>query len=203
MAKTFNKMEHRHDARERFINFRVVILIALCRRKVAYMPTEEIIEVKEYEANWEGKSTQTDFKRTVVPADSYNAKLKVIEAVKEPKWNDKEVIEEKIKTILEVDINGVPTEFPHKINPKISKGSTGKDGKVYANSKLYDLLIALNLRETFKTEVGTKFSTKKVSDFLEKNLTGKTLRVSIETKKENTPEAYSFVKKILRIQETK
>jgi len=169
---------------------------------VALMPNQEnIIEATEFEANWEGTPSQTNFKKIVVPADSYNATLKTIEAVKEPKWNNKEIIEEKIKTILEVDVQGKPIEFPHKINPKISKGSTNKEGKIYANSKLYDLLIALNLREQFKTEVGQKFTTKKVSDFLEKNLAGKTLRVSIETNKENTPEAYSFVKKILRIQE--
>ena len=164
------------------------------------MTQETIVEKEvEYEANWDGVQSNTNFKRIVIPADSYNAKLKVIEVISEPNYMDKSKPNEtKIKTILELDVNGKPTEFVHKINPKISKGSAGKDGKIYSNSKLYDLLIDLGLRETFKTELGAKFTAKQIAGFLEKNLAGKTLRVSVENKKSNTPEEYSLVKKILR-----
>ena len=153
-------------------------------------------EEKEYEANWEGKPA-TNFKKTVIPADSYNAVLKTIEVVTENNFKTKEP-ETKIKTILALEVNGKEVEFVHKINPKISKGSTGADGKVYSNSKLYDLLIDLNLKDKFQNNVGSKFTIQKVVDFLEKELTGKTLRVSVENKKSNTPDEYSLVKKILR-----
>jgi hypothetical protein len=159
---------------------------------------EIITSETEYEANWEGNNNKTNFKKVVIPQDSYNAKLKTIEVVQEANYKNRELIETKIKTILELDVNGTPTEFVHKIVPKISKGSIGKDGQVYSNSKLYDLLIDLELREKFKTEVGQKFTAQKVCDFLEKNLSNKLLRVSAETKKSNTPDAYSFVSKILR-----
>lgn len=153
----------------------------------------------EYEANWDGVKQNSNFKRIVIPADSYNAKLKLIEVVQEQNYKDKtKPLETKIKTILELDVNGTPTEFVHKINPKISKGSTATDGKIYSNSKLYDLLIDLGLRENFKAELGSKFTAKQIATFLEKHLTNKTLRVSVENKKSNTPEEYSLVKKILR-----
>jgi len=155
-----------------------------------------------YEANWEGANKQTNSKKIVIPQDSYNAELKVIEVIQEENYKDKSKPKEtKIKTILGLNVNGAEIEFVHKINPKISKGSIGKDGTIYSNSKLFDLLIDLNLKETFKTEVGAKFSAQQICEFLEKHLSKKVLRVSVETKKSNTPDAYSFVTKILRFVE--
>ena len=160
--------------------------------------TKNEVKEIEFEANWEGSSNNTNFKKIVIPQDSYNAGLKTIEVIQEPSFKNKEIVETKIKTILELDVNGVKTEFIHKINPKISKGSTGKDGQVYSNSKLFDLLIDLGLKDKFKEEVGSKFTATKICEFLHKNLAGKMLRVSVETKKSNTPEAYSYISKILR-----
>ena len=156
-------------------------------------------ETKEYEANWEGTTNKTNFQRTVIPQDSYNAVKKMVEIITEPSYNNKEILEEKIKLILALNVDGKEIEFVHKINPKISKGSTNATtGKTYANSKLYDLLVDLNLKDKFKEVVGSKFKAEQVADFIRQEIGDKVLRVSVETKKANTPEAYSRVTKILR-----
>lgn len=161
---------------------------------------ENKIEVKEYEANWEeNKQKESSFKKVFIPEDSYNANLKAIEVVELPDFNDKTKKLEKLALML--DIKEKEVELTHFLQPKISKGSTNKQGKVYSNSKLYDLLVDLNLKDKFKEEVGQKFSAQKVVDFLNKYLTGKTLRVTVKTSKANTPEQYSSISKILRFVE--
>jgi hypothetical protein len=161
---------------------------------------ENKVEVKEYEANWEENTkTESNFKKVFIPEDSYNANLKAIEVVELPDFNDKTKKLEKLALMFDIKEKGV--ELTHFLQPKISKGSTNKQGKVYSNSKLYDLLVDLNLKDKFKEEVGPKFTANKVVDFLNKYLTGKTLRVTVKTSKANTPEQYSGISKILRFVE--
>lgn len=161
---------------------------------------ENKIEAKEYEANWEENTkSETNFKKVFIPEDSYNANLKAIEVVELPDFNDKTKKLEKLALMFDIKEKGV--ELTHFLQPKISKGSTNKQGKVYSNSKLYDLLVDLNLKDKFKEEVGPKFSAAKVVEFLNKYLTGKVLRVSVKTSKANTPEQYSGISKILRFVE--
>lgn len=161
---------------------------------------ENKIEAKEYEANWEeNKQVESNFKKVFIPEDSYNANLKAIEVVELPDFNDKTKKLEKLALMLDIKEKGV--ELTHFLQPKISKGSTNKQGKVYSNSKLYDLLVDLNLKDKFKEEVGSKFTANKVVDFLNKYLTGKVLRVTVKTSKANTPEQYSGISKILRFVE--
>lgn len=161
---------------------------------------ENKVEVKEYEANWEeNKQVESNFKKVFIPEDSYNANLKAIEVVELPDFNDKTKKLEKLALMLDIKEKGV--ELTHFLQPKISKGSTNKQGKVYSNSKLYDLLVDLNLKDKFKEEVGSKFTANKVVDFLNKYLTGKVLRVTVKTSKANTPEQYSGISKILRFVE--
>ena len=161
---------------------------------------ENKIEVKEYEANWEeNQRTETNFKKEFIPEDSYNANLKTIEVVELPDYNDKTKKLEKLALLF--DIKEKKVELTHFLQPKISKGSTNKQGKVYSNSKLYDLLVDLNLKDKFKEEIGPKFSAAKVVEFLNKYLAGKILRVSVKTSKANTPEQYSSISKILRFVE--
>ena len=161
---------------------------------------ENKIEVKEYEANWEeNQRTETNFKKEFIPEDSYNANLKTIEVVELPDYNDKTKKLEKLALMFDIKEKNV--ELTHFLQPKISKGSTNKQGKVYSNSKLYDLLVDLNLKDKFKEEIGPKFSAAKVVEFLNKYLAGKILRVSVKTSKANTPEQYSSISKILRFVE--
>ena len=158
---------------------------------------ENKIETKEYEANWEEKqTTETNYRKIFIPEDSYNAKLKIIDLAELPDFKDKTKKVEKLILIFNIEEKGV--ELTHFLRPMISKGSTNKLGQVYSNSKLYDLLIDLGLRDKFKAEVGAKFSAVKVKDFLTKELTGKTVRVSVKTSKANTPEQYSGISKLLR-----
>jgi len=161
---------------------------------------EKEITTKEYEANWEeNQKTESSFKKVFIPEDSYNANLKVIEVVELPDFNDKTKKLEKLALMFDIKEKGV--ELTHFLQPKISKGSTNKAGKVYSNSKLYDLLVDLNLKDKFKEEVGAKFSANKVVEFLNNYLSGKVLRVSVKTSKANTPEQYSGISKILRFVE--
>lgn len=154
---------------------------------------------KEYEANWEeNKAPETNYKKVFVPEDSYNGILKTAEVVEVPDFNDKSKKLEKIALVIAIESSGKEIELSHFLQPKISKGSTNRAGKVYSNSKLYDLLIDLNLRDKFKEEIGSKFSATKVNDFLTKELSGKTLRVAVKTSKANSPEQYSTISKILR-----
>ena len=161
---------------------------------------ENKVEVKEYEANWEENTkNESSFKKVFIPEDSYNANLKVIEVVELPDFNDKTKKLEKLALMFDIKEKGV--ELTHFLQPKISKGSTNKAGKVYSNSKLYDLLVDLNLKDKFKEEVGAKFSANKVVEFLNNYLSGKVLRVLVKTSKANTPEQYSGISKILRFVE--
>lgn len=154
---------------------------------------------KEYEANWEEKpAIETNYKKIFVPEDSYNGILKTSEVVETPDFNDKTKKIEKIAIVIAIEVQGKEIELSHFLQPKISKGSTNRAGKVYSNSKLYDLLIDLGLRDKFKEEVGSKFSATKVNNFLNKELSGKTLRVAVKTSKANSPEQYSTISKILR-----
>ena len=161
------------------------------------MVQEKEIITKEYEANWDdAKIPETNYKKVFIPEDSYNAVNKIIEVVELPDFNDKTKRIEKLAIVFEIKEMGV--ELTHFIQPKISKGSTNKLGKVYSNSKLYDLLVDLGLRDKFKTELGAKFSAIKVKDFLTKELAGKTVRVAVKTSKANTPDQYSTISKCLR-----
>jgi hypothetical protein len=109
---------------------------------------EKEITTKEYEANWEeNQKTESSFKKVFIPEDSYNANLKVIEVVELPDFNDKTKKLEKLALMFDIKEKGV--ELTHFLQPKISKGSTNKAGKVYSNSKLYDLLVDLNLKDLF------------------------------------------------------
>jgi len=154
---------------------------------------------KEYEANWESNNIpETNFIKQYIPEDSYNAGKKIIEVVEVPDFNDKTTKIEKLAIVLELDVAGKKVELTHFLQPKISKGSTNKTGKVYSNSKLYDLLCDLGLRDKFKETLGQKFTAVKVAEFLDKELGAKMLRVSVKTSKANTPEQYSVVNKILR-----
>lgn len=154
---------------------------------------------KEYEASWEtNKSLETNYVKVFIPEDSYNGELKVTEIVEVPDFNDKTKKLEKIALVIKLNANEKEVELTHFLQPKISKGSTNRAGKVYSNSKLYDLLIDLGLRDKFKEQVGSKFSATKVSEFLTKELSNKTLRVAVKTSKANTPEQYSTISKILR-----
>ena len=154
---------------------------------------------KEYEANWEeSKIPETNYKKIFIPEDSYNGTLKVADIVEVPDFNDKSKKLEKLALVLDINASGKEVELTHFLQPKISKGSTNRAGKVYSNSKLYDLLIDLGLRDKFKQELGARFSAAKVKAFLEKELSGKVLRVAVKTSKANTPEQYSTISKILR-----
>jgi hypothetical protein len=154
-------------------------------------------EAKEYEANWDdAKIPETNYKKVFIPEDSYNAVNKIIDCVELPDFNDKTKRIEKLAIVFEIKEMGV--ELTHFIQPKISKGSTNKAGKIYSNSKLYDLLVDLGLRDKFKQEVGAKFSSEKVKNFLTKELSGKVVRVAVKTSKANTPEQYSTIAKVLR-----
>lgn len=156
-------------------------------------------ENKEYEANWENTTTpETNYKKQFIPEDSYNGVTKVVDIVEVPDFKDRAKKIEKLALVIALDAGGKEIELTHFLRPMISKGSTNKLGVVYSNSKLYDLLIDLGLREKFKQEVGQKFTAQKVKEFLTKELSGKTLRVSVKTSKANTPEQYSTIAKVLR-----
>jgi hypothetical protein len=158
---------------------------------------EKVIEAKEYEAKWDDANIpETNYKKVFIPEDSYNANNKLVEVVELPDFNDKTKRIEKLAIVFE--IKDKEAELTHFLQPKISKGSTNKAGKIYSNSKLYDLLVDLNLSEKFKQEVGSKFSAVKVKDFLTKELAGKIVRVAVKTSKANTPEQYSTISKVLR-----
>jgi hypothetical protein len=157
----------------------------------------EIVE-KEYSAEWDDrKIPETNYKKIFVPEDSYNGLKKTVEVINVPDFNDHSKKIEKIAIVIGFDYEGEEMELTHFLQPKISKGSTGKNGKIYSNSKLYDLLIDTGLRDTFKSELGAKFTANQVAQFLNKHLE-KEIRFTVKTSKANTPEQYSTCAKILR-----
>jgi hypothetical protein len=139
---------------------------------------------------------ESNFERILIAEDSYNGKIKGIEKVELPNFNDKTKKETKLKVII--DIEG--KELAHFLAPKIMKASTTSKKK-YSNSKLYDLLVDLKLKDKAK-EIKDQLTTiDGLQLFLSQELIEKTVRVQVKTSKANTEEAYSTIGKILRFVE--
>lgn len=151
------------------------------------------MENTEYEANWEGNA-QASFEKTIVPEDSYNGIVKDISIIETADFEDKNKKIEKIVISLEItDDSEKGKVLAHFLRPYISKAGAG--GKGYSNSKLYDLLESLNLKEKAKADLGNKYSSQKILDWLLRELLEKKVRFSTSTSKDKSN---SYVKKIIR-----
>lgn len=158
------------------------------------MTTEEKQEVL---IDFEGENAPTTtFERVLIAEDSYNGTIKAIEKAELPNFNDKTKKEVKLKLVIEVE----GKELAHFLAPKIMKASTSSKKK-YSNSKLYDLLVDLKLKDKAKELQDQLTTIDGLQMFLAQELTNKKVRVSVKTSKANTEEAYSTIGKILRFVE--
>jgi hypothetical protein len=159
------------------------------------------METEQVPINWE-EQKKTDFERILMPEDSYNFKVEKIEKQTNQKYGGKEGEKEtQLKISLTVTDQNAGTAngktLFHYVTPKISKGNTNKSGKVYSNSKLYDLLSDLGLKEKAKIDEGIK-TIDGLQLFLSTNMAQKIIRANVKTVHPNTDQAYSKVQKILR-----
>lgn len=154
-------------------------------------------EIKEVLIDFEGENApESNFERVLIPEDSYNGKVKQIDKVELPNFNDKTKKEMKLKVVVEVE----GKELVHFLAPKIMKASTTSKKK-YSNSKLYDLLVDLKLKDKAKEVKEQLVTIDGLQLFLSQELAGKMVRVAVKTSKANTEEAYSTIGKILRFVE--
>lgn len=162
---------------------------------------------EEY-VDWEGNtgnSTQT-FERILVPEENYDMVVKAIELAEVKRFTG-EGTQQRIKFILSIDDAQYPDykgkELVHFISPMISKGSTNKKtGQVFSNSKLYDTLTDLGMKDKAKAEIGSVLKTdfpRTITEWLGTQLIGKKVRCSTKVSKRNTPEAYSLVDRIKKV----
>lgn len=164
------------------------------------------MESKEIEIDFEGRAyaSSSNFERIVVPEDSYNAKITSIEQ-KEMQDVGKPAGEKSVKLLFRMllqDENAKEAnnkEIVHIVAPKILKAPPiSASGKVYSNSKLYDLLIDTELLEIAKERKEELRSIDGLNLFLSQQFANKVVRVKVKTAKKNTPNQYSIVEKILR-----
>jgi hypothetical protein len=139
---------------------------------------------------------ESNFERVLIAEDSYNGKIKGIEKIELPNFTDKTKKETKLKVTIIVE----EKELVHFLAPKIMKASTTSKKK-YSNSKLYDLLVDLKLKDKAKEKKEELTTIDGLQLFLSQELVGKTVRVQVKTSKANTDEAYSTIGKILRFVE--
>lgn len=158
-------------------------------------------EKNEVVIDFEGENQlESNFERVLIPEDSYNAKISSVETIELPNYSDKNKKDIKLKITGLIQTEEGAKELVHFLTPKIMKANN-KSKKVYSNSKLYDLLVDLKLKdkaqeqqEEIKTLDGLKL-------FLSQELVKKMVRVQVKTSKANTDEAYSTISKILRFVE--
>jgi hypothetical protein len=157
---------------------------------------EKIVE-QEVLIDFEGENQEPSFERTLIPEDSYNATIKQIEQIELQNF-DKTRKEKKLKITIEILDQEKPVELVHFVAPKIMKAATNKGGKIYSNSKLFDMLVDLKLKDTAKEKQEELKTIDGLQLFLSTQLVNKKVRVAVKTSKANTEDAYSVVNKILR-----
>ena len=159
---------------------------------------------EEVVVDFEGTNNipSTNYEKILVPEDSYNCEVKSIAVIQVPDYDNPSQKVTKLAIeceLLEGSQKG--KEIAHLLFPKITKASANRGGKVYSNSKLFDLLVDLGLHDEAKERKEELKTIDGLRLFLSANLVGKTVRCAIGTSKRGKPEAYSMIKKVLRFVE--
>lgn len=161
-------------------------------------------ENEEVVVDFEGATNipSTNYEKILVPEDSYNCAVKGIEVVHVPDYDKPNQKVTKLAIECEL-LEGASKgkQIAHLLFPKITKASANRGGKIYSNSKLYDLLVDLGLHDEAKERKEELKTIDGLRLFLAENLVGKTVRCAVGTSKKGKPEAYSMIKKVLRIVE--
>jgi len=157
--------------------------------------------------DWDGeRQSESKFERVIVPEENFDFVVKAVELI-ETKMFQGEGKQKRIKILLSIDDAAYPDlkgkELPHFISPIISKGSVNpKTGQIFSNSKLYDTLVELNIKDAAKVKIGNvtkEMFPQKITDFLVDAILGKKVRASTKISKRNTADAYSAVERIKKI----
>lgn len=171
------------------------------------MKSNEInLKNDEVEIDFEGNSkSQTSFEKILIPEENYWGKLVSIELNEMRKYNKPEEKENnlvfKFKIEDEANAEHNNKEISHIASPKILKAPpTVKGGKVYNNSKLFDILETCGLLEKAKSRKEELRTKDGLRIFLNTEMQPHKFRLQVKTVKKTIPEeAYSIVGKILKM----
>lgn len=141
--------------------------------------------------NMSGEAPGKMTPRAKLKVGEHKGKFLSVEAIEAPAYDNPNVKEPKL--VFLVGIGDV--DLPFYVNPRVSKGSGS-----YSNSKLYDVLEALDLLEDFSSLPAVKenkpIALPALVKFLEDKVIGKVARVGVKNSKKGTPEEYSTVREV-------